>query len=65
MFVFLNWLKWFRPEYMSQLYGLKVNVITACQVFKDIQLTLVTYLRKLKKMRRTHVHGPSLYQSKV
>ena len=30
-------------EYMSPFYGLKVSVITSCQAFRDIHLTLVTY----------------------
>ena len=47
-------------EHMSPLYGLKVSVITSCQALKDIHLILVTYLRKLRRMRRTHVHGRSL-----
>ena len=52
-------------EYMSPLYGLKVNVINLCQALKDIQLTLITYLPKFKKMKITHVHGRSSYQSWV
>ena len=47
-------------EYMSPLYGLKVSVITSCQALYDIHLTLITYWPKLRRMRRTHVHGRSL-----
>ena len=50
-------------KYMSPLYGLKVSALTSCQAMKDNRSTLVTYWPKLRKMRRTHVHGRSWYQS--
>ena len=52
-------------DYMSLLYGLKVNVLNSRQTLKDIQLTQVTYWPKLKKVRITHAHGRLWNQSWV